>query len=107
MNRVSKHQAYFNALLLCVERGAKLYWPDAPSLQGYSPKIRRAVVRDWPTAVKLRAYSVERPFYGNNRHGWRLVRFVGDGGGQSESGPMFESARAFTDALRLAREVVR
>ncbi len=105
MSRVSEKQATFAALFAVAELGGRIYLPDV-DVSDYGESVKRAVVADMHEAWAISAYVIERPFYGNNQHGWRLCRFC-NGSGQSDIGPMFLTARDFNDAMRLVHDMSR
>ncbi len=99
MRRITEKQAIASAVFAIADMGGRIYAPGFDATN-YGRSVQQAIVTDMHEAWALSAFCIDRPFYGNNQHGWRLCQFC-KGSGQQDIGPMFLTASAFNDAMRL------
>lgn len=98
MTRVTEQQATMAAIFAVADMGGKIYAPGV-DVSNYGRVVQAAVMTDMKKAWAESAYVIERPFYGNNQHGWRLCAFTA-GSGRADITPFFGTAREFADAMR-------
>lgn len=82
-----------------------LHPDDAKRFADYGPAVRRAIVTDMHKAWNACAYHLERPFYGNNRHGYRVCRYV-NGSALREISRMWTTAEEAVNGIRFAEEAI-
>lgn len=107
--RTTESQCHFAAWFAVTEMGGTFYTCHAKLVKeykSYSPRLGATLVTDYETAKSSEAFLIERPFYGDNRHGWRLNR-LRKGGGQADIGKMFLTAGSFFDAMRTTEDLAR
>lgn len=102
MKRVTPLMAEKAALFAVADMGGRLLVSEAfaKSMAGYTLKVWNAMITDHAKACRIGAYCIERPFYGDGRHGWRLNKLL-DRGGQADVGPFFKTASEFEAAMRM------
>ena len=108
MARTTHRQVEMAALFAVYDMGGKFFTSNK-AVRDYvakseDPKLKSTLVLDLKEAWKKSAFLVDRPFWGNNRHGWRLNRFC-KGSGQSDVTITFYTASAFADALHVVSSI--
>jgi hypothetical protein len=73
----------------------------AATFSGYADDTVAACVTDYKEACRVGALVLERPFYGNNRHGYQVCQLT-VGGGQRHITRMFPTAQEAANALEAA-----
>lgn len=109
MARTTEKQAHLAAFFAVAEMGGKFHTSRKDVIdyvKSLGKRYQRALVLDMKEAWACSAFLVERPFYGDNKHGWRLCRYW-KGSGQSDVGKMFLTSGAFYDAMHTAADMWR
>lgn len=106
--RVTERQAMCSAIFAVAAMGGTIHVSKetAESFAGYGSQVRKALVIDMHEAWERCSFIVERPFYGNNQHGWRLNRYV-SGSGQRGVSRFMETAREFSNAMHAVESMHR
>jgi len=104
--RVSEKQAMCAAVFAIAAMGRKIHVSEklAKELSGYSRGIVKALIVDASAAWAACAFVVERPFYGEGKHGWRLCRYL-EGSAQRDVTDTFLTAREFYMAMRAVEQI--
>lgn len=103
-HRYTERSVYHRLVILAASRNIPVLIPAkyAKDFVGYSLKIRRVIITDLGEAWKAGALCLNRPFYGNGRHGYRVARFTKGESAESDLSRIFLTATEAIDAIGFA-----